>query len=459
MPPQIMYDSDLQQGKIIELEITGVSHTGEGLGRINNQVVFVPDTVTGDRLSVRLVHLKKNYAQGQIQSILEPSRHRVRPSCIVADKCGGCQWQHIEEPFQADLKQQQLIDTLERIGGFNDIPLQPLLYAPQSLGYRNKVSYPLARSSTGQVQAGYYRRQSHKLINLNQCPVQDSRLNPLLKEIKDDIQLQGWSIYDEAEKRGKLRHLSFRIGRRTGEILLTLISAQASLPNLEAQSEVWLGRYENLVGVALNLQPESNNLIFGAQTQTIAGQSTCREIFAGLNFNLGGNTFFQINTEAAESLLERVMAQLSLTGTETLVDAYCGVGTFTLPLAQRLNSAIGIESNEASVLQAEENAALNGIRNATFITGKVEDHLTQLSAIPDVIFLDPPRKGCNPQVLTQLLALRPSTLVYMSCQPASLARDLRILCADSDYQLTWVQGADFFPQTSHVECAVILRAR
>jgi 23S rRNA (uracil1939-C5)-methyltransferase len=288
--------------------------------------------------------------------------------------------------------------------------------------------------------------------------VQDSRFNLLLKEIKEDIQLQGWSIYDEGQKRGKLRHLSLRIGRRTGEILLTLISTQASLMNLKEQAEVWLGRYPGLVGVALNLQPQPNNLIFGPETRVIAGQGTCREIFAGLTFDLGADTFFQINTETAELLLEQILQALDLGGEETLLDAYCGVGTFTLPLAQRVQRAIGLEVNPNSVRQAEHNAQANQIPNTTFVVGNVETQLTHWLPEADLVWLDPPRKGCHPSVLETLVAQRPKTIVYLSCQPATLARDLKLLCGSGAYQLTWVQGADFFPQTAHVECAVILRA-
>ena len=446
-----------QQGNLIELEITGLSNSGEGLGRFQERVVFVPDTVPGDRVLVRLVRLKKQYSYGQLQEILTPSPHRIRPNCIVADKCGGCQWQHIDIDYQRQSKQQQIIDALERIGGFTDLAIAPLLSSVDNLAYRNKVTYPLARSQSGQVQAGYYRRQSHHLINLNQCPVQDDRLNPFLKEIKQDIQSQGWSIYDESQQRGKLRHLALRIGRRTGEILLTLISTSPSLPGLTEQAEIWLERYPELVGVALNCQPQHNNVIFGEEIQIIVGRNSCREIFAGLEFELGPDTFFQIHTEAAESLLEAIIEQLPLTGDEHLVDAYCGIGTFTLPLAQKVKSAIALEINAASVHQARRNAEINQITNVEFQQGKVETLLPQLSQIPDIVLLDPPRKGCDRQVLETLVAHAPRTIIYISCQPATLARDLKVLCQAVDYQLSWIQGADFFPQTAHVECAVILQ--
>jgi 23S rRNA (uracil1939-C5)-methyltransferase len=452
-----------QPGQVISLDITDLNHTGDGVGRFQDWVVFVPDSVPGDRLQVKLTHFKSNYTQGQILQILEPSPQRVRPACIVADKCGGCQWQHLAPALQRQTKQEHLHSALKHIGKFENPELQPLLSNQVDLGYRNKATYPLARSQAGQVQAGYYRRQSHRLINLNQCPVQDSRLDPLLKEIKADIQLQGWSIYDESQKRGKLRHLSLRLGRRTGEILLTLVSTQASLANLQAQAEIWLGRYPQLVGVTLNLQPQANNLIFGPETQVLAGKGSCREIFAGLEFELAADTFFQINTEVAELLLEKILAQLNCGDVKTVLDAYCGIGTFTLPLARYLAhlnpQIIGIESHPRAVQQAQHNARLNGIEHITFLEGTVETLLPQLTTPPDLVWLDPPRKGVSPQVLNQLLAWCPETIAYISCQPATLARDLQILCAQGTYRPLWIQGADFFPQTRHLECAVILKAQ
>ncbi len=341
-----------RQGELVELTITGLSHDGAGIGRIDNQVIFVPDTVPGDRLQTRLVRVKKGYAIGQLQQLIALSPQRVRPACIVADKCGGCQWQHVSPAQQAQSKQQLIIDALERVGGFNAIPLQPFLHAPTPFSYRNKVSYPLARSQTGQVQAGYFRRGSHKLVNINRCPVQDERLNPLLAGIKADIQSRGWSIYNEATQQGKLRHLCLRMGQRTGEILLTLVSTQASLPELAEQAAAWLDHYPDLVGVSLNVQPQPGNRIFGPETIVVAGSATCRENFgANLTFTLAADTFFQINTAAAELLLSHLVPALELQGNEQLLDAYCGVGTFTLPLAQQVQQAIGIESSQASVQQ------------------------------------------------------------------------------------------------------------
>ncbi len=447
----------LQQGQLVEIEITDLSNNGDGVGRIDGQVVFVPDTVTGDRALVRLVRVKRQYANGQLHQLLSPSLHRLRPRCIVADKCGGCQWQHVEDSYQQSVKQAQVIEALERIGGFVQPPVAPLLTPSTILGYRNKATYPLVRSATGQVQAGYYRRHSHQLINLNQCPIQDVRLNPLLAQIKQDIAQQGWSIYDETRHQGRLRHLSLRIGRRTGEMLIALVSTSQKLDNLEQQAQIWLERYPQLVGVVLNLNPERTNAIFGPQTVTIAGRPYLREVFAGLDFHLRADTFFQVNTEAAEALLRAIGEQLSLTGQECLLDAYCGIGTFTLPFARQVRQAIGIEVNPAAIDQARQNAALNEITNATFHAGSVETILPQLSVQPDLVLLDPPRKGCDRAVIEALRLLRPRELVYISCQPATLARDLKLLAEQDFYSLIWLQNADFFPQTPHVECAALLR--
>jgi len=445
-----------RQGELVEVSITDLNDTGEGVGRLGGRVVFVPDTVTGDRVLVRLVQVKPNYATGKLHQVLEESPHRIRAKCMVADKCGGCQWQHIASEYQQSAKHNLVVQALERIGGFTAPPVAPILTADSSLAYRNKATYPLRRSATGQVQAGYFQKGSHQLINLNQCPVQDSRLNPLLAEIKQDIQQLGWSIYDERRHQGRLRHLSLRIGRRTGEMLLTLIATDWNLKDLEVQAQKWLTRYPKLVGIFVNRNPNRTNVIFGSETRCVAGQPYLREEFAGLEFQLLPETFFQVNTEAAEALLNAIAQQLALQGDEVLVDAYCGIGTFTLPLAQRVRQAIGLEVQPASVEQAQLNAQRNGISNVIFKTGTVETLLPQLGITPDVVLLDPPRKGCDREVIETLLDTLPGRIVYISCKPATLARDLKLLCQTGSYQLTHVQPADFFPQTSHVECAAFL---
>jgi 23S rRNA (uracil1939-C5)-methyltransferase len=445
-----------RQGELIEVTIADLSDTGDGVGRWDSRVVFVPDTVVGDRVVVRLVHVKPKYAHGKLKEVLQPSPYRIRPSCIVADKCGGCQWQHITYEYQLEAKRNQVIQALERIGGFMQPPVDPVLAAASPLGYRNKATYPISMSATGQVQAGYYQKGSHELINLNQCPVQDPRLNLLLAEVKQDIQKQGWQIYDEQRHQGQIRHLGLRIGRRTGEILLTLIVKDWKIPGIENQAQEWLKRYPQLVGVSLNRNGDRTNAIFGPETRCIAGQPYLKEKFASLEFQIRPDTFFQVYTETAEALLQVIQSELNLQGNEVLVDTYCGIGTLTLPLAKQVRQAVGLEVQPEAVAQAVLNAEINGISNVSFQTGTVEELLPKLEIKPDIVLLDPPRKGCDRSVIETLLRSQPERIVYVSCKVATLARDLKLLCNEGVYTLTRVQSADFFPQTAHVEAAAFL---
>lgn len=452
-----------QQGNLIELKVEDLSDSGDGVGRVEGRVVFIPDSVPGDRIAARLVRVKPTYATAKLHELLAPSPHRVRPQCIVADKCGGCQWQSVAYEKQLEAKQNVVTHAIARIGGIPDPPVDPVLSAREPFGYRNKATYPLGISPTGKVQAGYYQKSSHKLVNLNQCPVQDPHLNPLLAEIKQDIQQRGWPIYREKTHQGQLRHLSLQIGRRTGEILLTLVVTDWELPGIEAVAREWLQRYPQLVGVCLNCNPTRTNRILGDRTRCIAGKGFLLEEFAGVQLRLASDTFFQVNTETAEALLHEIIAELDLQGNEILVDAYCGIGTLTLPLAKRVKQAYGLEINPAAVEQARENARLNGLTNVAFYDGKVEELLPQWETWglapgekPNIALLDPPRKGCDRAVLDTLLELQPQRIVYVSCKSATLARDLKILCQTGSYHLTRVQPADFFPQTAHVEAAAFL---
>ena len=447
-----------QQGEIIKLSITDLSNTGDGVGRWDNRVVFVPNTVPGDEMRVKLTKVKATHGFGIPAGIVTASPDRVRPACIVADKCGGCQWQAVSYEAQLAAKHRLVTDALVRIGKLENVQVDPVMAAEQQLNYRNKATYPVVKSQIKTVKAGYYRRGSHTVVNLNQCPVQDERLDPLLAEVKQDIQDREWKIYDEHHHKGHIKHLSLRVGQRTGQVLLTLVSRSVKLKGIHEQAQQWLERYSNVVGVLVNLNWKKTNAIFGSDTYSIAGQSYLEEEFAGLTFQVQPTTFFQVNTTQAERLLSEVQKELALTGEEVIVDAYCGVGTFTLPLAKQAKHCIGLESFMGSVTQAEKNAVLNNIENVSFAVGDVGTTLPNVEMSPDIVLMDPPRKGCEPEVLEALRTMKPQRIVYISCNPATLARDLKMLCEDDTYQIARIQPADFFPQTSHVECAAFLVA-
>lgn len=459
----------LQQGQKINLTIDDLADSGDGVGRYENLAIFVPNTVPGDRIAAKLEFVKKNFANASIEKILSPSSDRIRPSCIVADKCGGCQWQTVSYAAQLRIKENLVAQALQRIGGFSPELiaecLTPIIGATESLHYRNKVTYPLAKGKDGNLKAGYYQKRSHKLVNLNQCPAQDQRLDPLLAEIKQDIHNQCWEIYDENNHTGLLRHLGLRIGRNTGEVLITLVTRDWDVPNLASFAQTWVDRYAQVVGVILNRNPDRTNAIFGRESRCIAGRDYLLEKFAGLTFHLRGDTFFQVYTEQAEKMLSVIASTLDLQGTEVIVDAYAGIGTIALPLAEQVQQAIAIEIQPQATAQGKLNASLNGIDNVTFYTGKVEDLLEQVikenNVQPDVVILDPPRKGCESSVINylrgdNLSCVMPDRLVYVSCNPATQARDLKLLCEGDRYKLTRIQPIDFFPQTSHVEAIAFL---
>ncbi|NMF59784.1 23S rRNA (uracil(1939)-C(5))-methyltransferase RlmD [Pseudanabaena yagii] len=450
----------LQQGQKITLTINDLADSGDGVGRYENIAIFVPNTVPGDRIAAKLEFVKKNFAHASIEKILTPSSDRVRPNCIVADKCGGCQWQAVSYPAQLRTKQNIVLQALQRIGGFDSDLLEelisPIVGAKDSLHYRNKVTYPLATGKDGNLKAGYYQKGSHKIVNLNQCPAQDERLDPMLAELKMDIHNQCWEIYDENAHTGLLRHLGLRIGRHTGEILITIVARDWDVPNLGVFAQTWIERYDKVVGVILNCNPDKTNAIFGRESRCIAGKDYLLEKFAGLTFRLRGDTFFQVYTEQAEKMFNIIESELELDGTEVLLDAYAGIGTIALPLAEQVKQAIAIEIQPQATAQGKLNAELNGIDNVVFHTGKVEELISTLNLQPDIVILDPPRKGCEPEVITFLRENAPERIVYVSCNPATQSRDLKLLCEGDLYQLTRIQPIDFFPQTSHVEAIAFL---
>jgi 23S rRNA (uracil1939-C5)-methyltransferase len=443
------------QGTVVPLTITALTNRGDGIGHLDGRAVFVPDTVPGDEIRARLVRVKSSHGFGTLESILQQSPQRVRPACIVADKCGGCQWQCVDYPAQLDAKAQMLRDTLERIGNLAFPIPEPALGAPSPLRYRNKATYPVASGSGDALRVGYYRKGSHRLVNLNQCPVQDERFDRYLQGIKQDLNSAGWTAYNERSHQGVLRHVGLRIGRRTGEVLLTLVVKDARLSGIDTWAERWLDRYDDLVGVCLNVNPDRTNAIFGAETRCLAGRPALRELFAGLTLHVDSTSFFQVYTEQAERLFNWVVDRLDLQGTESVVDAYCGIGTLSLPLAQKTRRVIGIESLPAAVHQARGNAQFNRVENVEFVQGAVEDILPSLET-PDIVLLDPPRKGCDARVLETLGQKCPQRIVYISCNPATLARDLQQLTASGHYTISCLRAADFFPQTPHVETIAFL---
>ena len=462
-------------GERLELTVDDLNHRGEGVGRYDGQVVFVAGGLPGDRLEVRLQHRGRRHLQAQLLQVLEPSADRCRPPCILADDCGGCSLQGLTVEAQRAWKADHLAQTLRRIGGLELTP-RPILGAGDGLGYRNRALIPLERRQDGSVRAGYYRRGSHRIVNMNHCPVLDPRLDHLIAPLKHDLAACDWPIDRHLEQGGGLRHLGLRLGHHSGEVLITLVSSHDQLPQLQEQAQEWQRRWPQVVGVGLNLQPEANNLLLGPHTVVVQGRGWLLERFAGLELQIAADTFFQVHTRQAEAVVPRLLEALDSseahaahdsdgaapTGRGRVVDAYCGIGTFALPLAAAGWSVVGVELQEASVLQAQANAIRNKLEgHCRFVSADVPAVLAEHLAAADALFVDPPRKGLDPRAVAAIRAQPPQRLAYLSCDPATLARDLAQLCGgeEAPYRLAWVQPFDFFPHTNHVESLAALVRR
>ncbi|MEB3173467.1 MAG: 23S rRNA (uracil(1939)-C(5))-methyltransferase RlmD [Cyanobacteriota bacterium] len=440
-----------------EISITGLSHDGQGVGRLDDgQVVFVPDLLPGERALIRLERSSRRHLVAQVQQRLLDSPQRRRPPCILADHCGGCSLQHLSYAGQLASKQDAVRQAMQRIGQLQ-APLAALVGSSSDLGYRNRAVIPLERDERGTLRAGFYRRGSHRIVNMNHCPVLDPRLDDLVAPLKADLDATGWPVDRHLISGGGLRHLALRVGHHSGEMLITLIASHGAdafdgLPDLAAS---WMERWPQVVGVLLNQQPKATNALFGPVTEVIAGREWLSEHFCSLRFQLGCDTFFQVNTPQAERVTELLLQALPQPNCQ-LIDAYCGVGAFSLPLAAAGHRVIGLEVHAGAVELARCNAQLNGLeQRARFEQGEVAQHLASLLPLCDAVLLDPPRKGLDAATRQALIDQPVQTLLYLSCDPATLARDLGAL-SQGPYALKSLQALDFFPNTSHTECLAVL---
>lgn len=440
---------------MLELDVEDLDHQGRGIGRHEGVVVLVEGALPDERVRVRVEHRGRRHWVASLLEVLTPSPHRRRPPCILADHCGGCSLQHLSQEGQDAWTMRRLEETLRRLGGL-EVSIRPLLAAASEFGYRNRAVIPLQRQASGPLKAGYYRRGSHRIVNMNRCPVLDPRIDRLIAPLKADLEATGWSADPH---HGILRHLSLRVGHGSGQVLITLVASQDELPGLRELAADWLERWPEVVGVGLNLQPNPTNVLFGERTLVLAGQDHLMESFGGLELEIGPDTFFQVNTAQAERVLPLLIEALP-PEPGVLVDAYCGIGTFSLPLARLGWQVLGLESHPGAVARAQANAhRLNLANRAHFAVGDVgallDDRLT--AAGPQArLLLDPPRRGLDRVVVEVIRERTPRQVLYLSCDPATLSRDLALLCEGTLYRVEWAQPLDFFPATTHGETFVVL---
>ncbi|MCR5641615.1 MAG: 23S rRNA (uracil(1939)-C(5))-methyltransferase RlmD [Lachnospiraceae bacterium] len=465
----------MKKNDTFQLEITDLGIGGEGIGKYEGMTFFVKGALPGDRIVAGVTKLKKTYGYARVVEIIEPSPNRREAVCPVSGKCGGCQIMEMDYAAQLRFKQQKVADDLVRIGGFAPdkvaAVMQPIIGMEEPYHFRNKAQYPVQEDAEGNPVAGFYALRSHRVIEHENCYLGVEVNEQILTIVKDYMRANRVSAYDETTGKGLIRHVLIRVGFTSKEVMVCLVINGSTLPVAGALVEA-LQQVEGMTSISVNSNTRRDNVILGNVTKTLWGADYITDSIGGVQFQIQPRSFYQVNPVQTEKLYGKALEYANLTGEETVWDLYCGIGTISLFLAKKAKMVYGVEIVPEAIEDAKRNAALNHITNARFYVGKAEEVLPEyyeqgsihgeriLEAdatlkSPDVIVVDPPRKGCDEMCLSTMLRMAPKRIVYVSCDPATLARDLKILCAE-DYQLEAVTPVDQFCHSMHVECVVLM---
>ena len=454
----------LEKNDIVRLTISDIGTDGEGIGKVDGYTLFVKDAVIGDTITARVIKLKKNYGYGRLMEVIEPSKDRVEPVCPVARQCGGCQIQQMSYDAQLDFKRKLVEGNLRRIGGFPDINVLPVIGMDEPYHYRNKAQYPVGRDKDGNVVIGFYAGRTHCIIDNQDCAIGARENVKILTAIRDYINENKVSVYDENTGNGAVRHILIRKGFHTGQMMVCIVVNGESLPKEDklvaklTGLELWENEGGNIYSVMININRENTNVILGDRCRTLWGKDYIEDSINGITFQISPLSFYQVNPVQTEKLYGKALEYAGLTGNEVVWDMYCGIGTISLIMATRAKKVYGVEIVPAAIENAKNNARINGLDNAEFYVGKSEEiapELAEQGAVPDVIVVDPPRKGCDEALLDTIVKMQPERVVYVSCDSATLARDLKYLAARG-YEVKTVQPVDQFCHTVHCETVVKL---
>ena len=443
----------LRKNEIHSVSISGYSSDGEGVARIDGQVVFVRGAIEGETCSVRILRVTKTVAWAKIEEIISPSPHRITPACPAYGVCGGCDLLHMDYEDELRLKYRRVADALARVGGLS-APILPVIAAAAPLHYRNKAIFAVGEGPT----VGFYRRRSHQIVPVDSCLIQTEVSRRAAAALREWMRIYGVSAYDEVQHRGIVRHLFVRQARESGQAVVCLVVRVGKLPHSEALIEAMRRYCPEVSGILLCVNPERGNTVLQGEVHTLWGEAYLVDSLLGLRFRLSPLSFFQVNPAQAERLYEKALAYAGLSSRDTALDLYCGTGTISLILAKEAKLVIGAEIVEDAVRDAWENARANEIGNAEFIladAGAAAKTLKARDIAPQVVVVDPPRKGLAPEVIEIIAELGPDRVVYVSCDPATLARDLKRF-SDLGYVTREVTPVDMFPRCAHVECVVLL---
>lgn len=447
---------------LIEVTIEDLTTEGEGIGHTDGYTLFVKDAIPGDIVLARITRPKKTYAYARTEKILVPSDDRCTARCVNARRCGGCRLQEMTCASQLIFKKKKVADALTRIGGFpaDTLPLENVLGMEDPFRYRNKAQYPIGENKSGQAIAGFYAGRTHSIIPVSDCLLSPGEFAEILDKFLDWMNKYHIPAYNETTGKGLVRHLLIRKGFHTGEILVCPVVTRAKIPHREELIRM----LPSVTSLCLNINDRQGNVIMGERTIPLMGDPWIEDTLMGLSFRISPRSFYQVNPSQTEVLYAKALEACALTGDEAVYDLYCGIGTISLCLARKAREVYGVEIVPDAIRDARDNAARNGITSVHFYTGAAEELIPRgyfEEGVPcpkaDVVVVDPPRKGCAESLLSTILMMAPRRIVYVSCDPATLARDLRILTSTGNYRLLSVQPVDLFPQTTHVENVAALQ--
>ena len=450
---------NLKKNDILKLNINSISSEGSGVAKTEDGItVFVPNSAVGDELNVRIVKVQKTYAFGRVEEILTPSPDRINPTCIVGEKCGGCVYCHISYEAELKAKEQRVKDAIERIAKLS-VPVKPIVSTGEVMRYRNKAMIPVGLTKDGNITMGFYSNHSHRIIECDDCSLQPQCFLKASEILKAFLESHNISIYNESTHKGLFRHLYLRIAEKTDELMITLVINGSELPFSDVIVDAFKAELPNLKSVVLNTNTEDTNVVLGKKNKTLYGNGFITDVLCGLKFKISPQSFYQVNRKGAELLYSKAAEYADLNGDEVLLDLYCGTGTIGLSMAHKAKSLIGVEIVPKAIEDAKENAKANSIENARFICGdasKAAETLKAEGLTPDVIIIDPPRKGCDKSLIKTIADFNPQRVVYVSCDSATMARDLAVF-AEFGFVAQEATPVDMFPRTAHVECVTWLK--
>ncbi|WP_158734656.1 23S rRNA (uracil(1939)-C(5))-methyltransferase RlmD [Alteribacillus sp. YIM 98480] len=444
----------VQKNEMITAVFEDLTHDGAGVAKVDGYPLFVPYGIPGEKAEIKVIKTKKNYGFGRLMERIEESEDRTDPPCPIYYECGGCQIQHMTYDAQLRYKQKQVQDAITRIGGLENVTVYPTLGMDDPWRYRNKAQVPIGTREDGHLKAGFYQKRSHRIIDMEACIIQQKENDDPVQAVKEMADKYNIKAYDEEKHRGTLRHVVTRYAKNTDQLMIVLVTNGPDLPHKKNLIEEIREGIPNVASIVQNINNKRTNVIFGDKTNVLWGEEYIYDTIGDVKFAISARSFYQVNPEQTKVLYDKALEYAELRGDETVIDAYCGIGTISLFLAQKAKHVYGVEVVPEAVSDAKRNARLNKMDNVDFAVGEAEEVIPWWHKAhgiqPDVIVVDPPRKGCDETLLDTMLSMKPERIVYVSCNPATLARDLKIL-EKGGYATKEVQPVDMFPQTTHVE--------